>query len=52
MWCRYGHSQDGLLVCGGYGSALEHEADINCEVFRPDTGTWGLTGDTLLESRS
>ena len=45
MWCRYGHSQDGLLACGGYNNN-------NCEVFQPNTGTWELTGDTLLETRS
>ena len=42
---RDGHTQDGLLACGG-----DH-LDTSCEQFSPATGTWALTVNPLLEVR-
>ena len=40
---RREHTQDNLLLCGGYSD----EALTSCEKFSPATGTWALTSHTL-----
>ena len=42
---RDGHTQDGLLACGG-----DH-LDTSCEQFSPATGTWARTSHTLQQRR-
>ena len=42
---RDGHTQDGLLACGG-----DHP-DTSCEEFSPATGTWAITVNPLLRVR-
>ena len=44
---RREHTQDNLLLCGGYSD----EALTSCEKFSPATGTWALTSHTLQKSR-
>ena len=44
---RDGHTQDGLLLCGGY----DYEADTSCEEFSPSTGSWARTRHSLQEQR-
>ena len=45
---RYGHTQDGLLACGG---GYDSDAPTSCEEFSPATGTWARTNHTLQEER-
>ena len=47
---RHGHTQDGLIACGGDGGA-DSSAETSCEEFSPTTGTWARTGHTLQEWR-
>ena len=45
---RSGHTQAGLLVCGGRGGS---DAMTSCEQFSPATGTWARTSHTLQQER-
>ena len=42
---RNQHTQDNLLLCGGY-----YNAETSCEEFSPATGTWALS-HTLQQER-
>ena len=40
-----GHSQDGLLLCGGYGNSRQ------CHTFHSDSGEWRVKTHRLSEGR-
>ena len=42
---RQDHTQDGLLLCGGYYSTK------SCRRWNPDTGNWDLVTESLTEKR-
>ena len=42
---RYGHTQDGSLLCGGW------ETDRFCRRWNPKTGAWDLVTESLTEKR-
>ena len=44
---RNGHTQDGLIVCGG----RDGDSPTTCEELSPATGTWVRTNHTLQEGR-
>ena len=46
---RSGHTQAGLLLCGGRGGS---DAMTSCEQFSPATGTWARTSHTLQQERA
>ena len=43
---RYGHTQDGGLMCGGDSTRR------SCRRWNPDTGAWDLVTDSLIEERA
>ena len=42
---RYGHTQDGSMVCGG------SDTRRSCQRWNADTGIWVLVTDSLIEDR-